>query len=896
ITISNQNRKDDSYLVWQTKHALTVAEYQILSEHLDTVKYFPNLLVLTVLESGDVTILADTIESLNRQYYKQWSLAIIASFTCPDPLFDEFEMVHWLQAEGELYDALNQVLANVDAFDWVVVIPPGSVLAEHALSIVANYINLKPQWSFVYADEDSIGANGKYINPLFKPDFNLDLLRSTPYLGDFCLVRKSVIDELGGYCGLAGVLNWDMGLKVYERLGAAAIGHVPNILSHSPVRNIAEAEQKYFDAAGKLTLARHFERLDLKAGIGEGLVQGSYFIDYPLNNKPLVSIIITVLNTVQLNRLSECIKSMIDNTEYGNFEIIVTSVLPVLEVSETLNQFSDKSIRICNIPYQGDVISPLSNKVIHSVNGDFVLLFSADLLVLHSHWLEILMAQGLRSEVGIVGARIIDSNKNVHHAGLVLGMGDFGVADYVNRNLPMNQPGYMKRAVVVQNLSAVSTLCFLMKKEILETIPTYNGNLFDHVDFCLSAAEQGFSIVWTPFVTLMLRQQQLLERKIDELRKNADEVIKKWLPQLANDPAYNRNLSLKHRHFQIETETDVTWNVDFHDRLRIYAFPANDSGVGEYRVRSPLRALTNSAMIQSSLLPNHSATLIPDIVEIERVKPDVLLLQNGTADYLIHAWEQYKRFNSVFRIYSQDDLVFALPGKHPLQSKWPKDMRKRLRKLMENSDRLIVANEPLKEAYSRWIGDIKVVPNYLESNRWVDLPVTKKERTSNKLRVGWAGGAQHHGDLEFIIPVVESLKDEVDWIFMGMCPDRLKPIIKEYHGGVPFDLYPQKLAELDLDLAIAPLEYNNFNMAKTNLRLLEYGVFGWPVVCSDILPYQNAPVTLVGNNTQYWLKAIREKIAEPEALRAEGKVLQQWVLDNYLLEDHLDDWLQALTP
>ena len=45
-------------------------------------------------------------------------------------------------------------------------------------------------------------------------------------------------------------------------------------------------------------------------------------------------------------------------------------------------------------------------------------------------------------------------------------------------------------------------------------------------------------------------------------------MLEKWLPQLANDPAYNRNLSLKHRHFQIETETDVTWNPDFHDRPR----------------------------------------------------------------------------------------------------------------------------------------------------------------------------------------------------------------------------------------------------------------------------------------------------------------------------------------
>jgi hypothetical protein len=162
--------------------------------------------------------------------------------------------------------------------------------------------------------------------------------------------------------------------------------------------------------------------------------------------------------------------------------------------------------------------------------------------------------------------------------------------------------------------------------------------------------------------------------------------------------------------------------------------------------------------------------------------------------------------------------------------------------------------------------------------------------------VGWAGGGQHHGDLEFIAPVIEATKDEVDWVFMGMCLDQIRPYVKEYHAGVAFDLYPQKLADLDLDLAIAPLEYNNFNMAKTNLRLLEYGILGWPVLCSDITPYQGAPVTLVGNNVKHWLKAIREKIHEPEALLKEGQALQQWVLSNYLLEDHLDEWLAALTP
>ncbi|NOR71180.1 MAG: hypothetical protein GQ532_16025 [Methylomarinum sp.] len=211
------------------------------------------------------------------------------------------------------------------------------------------------------------------------------------------------------------------------------------------------------------------------------------------------------------------------------------------------------------------------------------------------------------------------------------------------------------------------------------------------------------------------------------------------------------------------------------------------------------------------------------------------------------------------------------------------------------SDRLIVANEALAEEFAKMADDIVVVPNYLEKARWRDLKIPKKQ-AGKKLRVGWAGGQEHTGDLAFIQPIVEALHKEVDWIFMGLCPDALMPFVKEAHSGVAFDWYPQRLADLNLDLAIAPLEHNKFNECKTNLRLLEFGILGWPILCSDILPYQNAPVTRVPNNVQHWIKALREKISEPDELRKEGASLQQWVIENYMLEDHLDEWYTALMP
>lgn len=192
------------------------------------------------------------------------------------------------------------------------------------------------------------------------------------------------------------------------------------------------------------------------------------------------------------------------------------------------------------------------------------------------------------------------------------------------------------------------------------------------------------------------------------------------------------------------------------------------------------------------------------------------------------------------------------------------------------------------------IDDIQVVPNRLPRQPWAELKSRRNQ--GDKPRVGWAGAQQHHGDLAIITDVVKATSEEVDWIFMGMCPDELQSYIKEFHPFVSIDQYPQKLASLNLDLAVAPLEIHPFNEAKSNLRLLEYGILGWPVICTDIYPYQtlNPPVTRIDNDSGSWLAAIRQKLADKQALADEGQALRNWVMEHYILEDHLQQWAEAL--
>jgi hypothetical protein len=119
----------------------------------------------------------------------------------------------------------------------------------------------------------------------------------------------------------------------------------------------------------------------------------------------------------------------------------------------------------------------------------------------------------------------------------------------------------------------------------------------------------------------------------------------------------------------------------------------------------------------------------------------------------------------------------------------------------------------------------------------------------------------------------------------------------EYHSSVRIEHYPAKLASLNLDLAIAPLEDVPFNHGKSHLKLLEYGMLGYPVVCTDITPYQGAyPVTRVKNRLKHWVAAIREEVSDLDELAKRGDALRDYTKAHWMLEDNLDIWLKAWLP
>lgn len=848
-----------------------------------------------------------TWDSLGAQPLNCWNTAVLATQERPEALAQIQAFPHWNYAAPDDFNAVLNTLASATNAEWLMISVPGVRVDPAFTAIISAMIERHPAWRFIYCDEDTIGRHARPRDPLLKPDANLDLLHSTCYVGNACLIHRELWQQIPPEEMIPGLLlNYAAALRCYEIFGQQAVGHIDEILVHQP--HTLQNDLQQFEALGSILLHNYLLRQGISAEVSGGLVAGSFFVEYALARTPLVSIIIPTKNGVDL--LKPCIDSIIERTGYSAYEIIIidnASNCP--ETLKYLAELRNSGNRIKVLPYPHKYnYAAINNFAAAHANGEYLLLLNNDTVVLQNNWLERLVALGLREDVGAVGCRLVSPDQKTQHAGIVIGMG--GAADSIGFSLPMQDVGYMGRAQLAQNFLAVTGACLLVRNSIFKQVGGLNEKdfpfLYSDVDLCLKIALDGYRNVWTPFVTLIHHNAASINKLPEADRnkrsqKSKELFAEKWISALGKDPCYNRHLSLSDNKWVIDGTFNVPWNPVLETGLpRIVAQPPDLMGVGYYRLLDPVKALTDSGHIESFLLPPTSteSRYLPNVAELVRAKPTTLFLQNAFTSWHVERVAAYvNAAPNIFRVFGQDDIVFAVPHKSAARQYFGKDTKARVRKAVGFCHRLIATSAPIAEAMRGMADDIRVMPNYLERSRWGDLYTAGKERKERrKPRVGWAGAQQHQGDLEFIIPVVEATANEVDWVFMGMCLAKLRYHISELHNPLSFAKYPAGLAALDLDLAIAPLEINRFNAAKSNLRILEYGAVGFPVICTDIEPYRNAPVTLVPNNAQAWIDAIRTHVHEMDATRAAGEKLHDWVLSNWMLDQHLDEWLHMLLP
>jgi len=510
------------------------------------------------------------LDSVVGQIYPHWELLLAGDFS-----------------EGSQNLAIANEYRNKKAQVKIVLAKPGSDLTEkfnsalelaqgefvarinqhdqippHALLLLAKEINKHPEVDLIYTDEDSIDDTCKRLDPRFKPDWNPELFFSHNYLTNLILYRQARVLELGGYRpGFEGAEDYDLSLRYLRDIPTIRIRHIAKVLYHvratsqpvefTPLHLHGEYWGEVKGSAhqsGKRALAAYF--VGTGAIVEDGPAAGLYHLKHPLPvQPPLVSIIIPTRDRVEI--LKACIESIQQKTDYENWEVLIIDNQS--EESATHAYFeqmqSDKRIKlICyNKPFN---YSALNNFAVQYAQGEILALLNNDVEVITKDWLSEMVGHAIRPEIGAVGAKLLYSNGTVQHAGVILGIG--GVAGHAHKYLKGGEHGYCHRAVVAQNLSAVTGACLIVRKSSYIKVGGLNEvNLkvaFNDIDFCLKLVEAGYRNVFTPHARLY-HHESISRGHNDTPEKHAlfvrevEYMKNKWGKRLKQDPAYNFNLT-----------------------------------------------------------------------------------------------------------------------------------------------------------------------------------------------------------------------------------------------------------------------------------------------------------------------------------------------------------------
>lgn len=281
----------------------------------------------------------------------------------------------------------------------------------------------------------------------------------------------------------------------------------------------------------------------------------------------------------------------------------------------------------------------------------------------------------------------------------------------------------------------------------------------------------------------------------------------------------------------------------YKEKPQILAHPADTGGCGWYRVVVPAQTLS----VYEGMRVQIGGLQSLDPIQMKMTGGSVAVVQRQTETVQIDVVKAYHNLG-VKVVHDLDDLLWNAPVYNAYRPMFKKERKQTLDWILRNADVLTTSTVPLSDAiFDRHKRRAAVIPNVLATS----LFQRPKPRVSGKLRVGWAGSNTHSHDLERLRTVIIQTHKEISWVFLGYAPKELLPYV-EIHPPVDVRRYVQALSLLNLDVAVAPLDDNHFNQCKSNLKLVEFGAIGLPVVTSDVYPYKDNPGFKIKNSRKEW--------------------------------------------
>ena len=603
------------YEPWYERHKATEEQLKKQRQQAEKWTDAPKISIVVPLYRTPEQFLREMIASVQAQSYGNWELCLAdgseaeAGKESTHGRMPETVVREYSEADGRVrYRKLPKnlgIAGNTNAAiemaegEWLAFLDHDDLLAPDALFEAVSLMRRGVKngdglaagafgsvedgaaYDMIYTDEDKVSMDGKtHFQPHFKPDINLDLLRSNNYITHFLLVRRELAEKVGGIRGdYDGAQDYDFILRCVEE--AAAVGHVPRILYHWRCHQESTSEnpfsKQYAVDAGRRAVADHCKRLGVAANVTPTKDLGFYTVDYPVTGEPLVSILIP--NKDEVDSLRKCLAS-IEASSYANYEVIVVennsnaqtfdwyrTIAPVETTEDGIRRMEGAlpgGQRICVAVWEsGFNYSALNNFGARFAKGSYFVLMNNDIEMRQTDWLSAMLGTCQRKEAGIVGAKLFYPDGTVQHAGIVAGIGGSarGIASNMFAGLPGERSGYLHKASLQMDYSAVTAACLMVKREVYEAAGGFEERLavaFNDVDFCLKVRRLGYLVIYNPKVTAYhyeskSRGAEDSPEKAARFQREIEYMRNHWIGILKNgDPYYNPNFSTVYNNYSLK--------------------------------------------------------------------------------------------------------------------------------------------------------------------------------------------------------------------------------------------------------------------------------------------------------------------------------------------------------
>jgi glycosyltransferase involved in cell wall biosynthesis len=552
------------YLAWLQRSA-TLYDRETAERQIAVMVRRPLISIIVPIYNTEPEDLRSMIDSIRDQHYPDWELCLADdASTAPHVRqiltdyadHDARIKVNYTTQNGGIAIASNRAIALATG-PYIALLDHDDVLTPDALYAVALALQ-NDEADIIYSDNDTMHQTGERFSPLYKPAWCPEFFLSIMYTCHFSVYRKALIESVGGFSpGFDGGQDFEMVLRFLPQV--RRVVHIPRVLYSwrlavgSAARSV-EAKPYAYNAVRR-ALDEYLRRQSPPGDARFDRLIGYYHARRDIPN-PLKATL-AIIARDNADQLRRCIASIEARTSYSPYEIII------VDGGSHTRDMLDYLARTKHDVVRGsraDTFPGLCNAAAQAADGEYLVFLDSASEILTPDWLSGLIEQGQLPTVGAVGAKILNQDDTIHHAGILLNAEQIGTYS-LQGHAAYESLEYLNSANLVRNYSAVSAACLLIRRELFLELGGMNADdlalAFADIDLCLRLWQRGLSVVFSPYA--VLRQGQSVIRDWDGHQEdNPDHravtwMRRNWLAALNDDPCYSPNLGREgDRFFRID--------------------------------------------------------------------------------------------------------------------------------------------------------------------------------------------------------------------------------------------------------------------------------------------------------------------------------------------------------